>query len=150
MSTALSRQPLLVLITLHLLLGNRSCSAAAQVPQQILPTGSHCQQATSVFCSAAGQGCSRPHPLVTVSEGALRKWLSQGSVVRWSSGGSELRGRSRPSPGGPPAYPASGQWRAGGPREQTGHDSWQPSLRPSTSPGPGPEEWRPSPPSLSL
>lgn len=73
MSTALSRQPLLVLITLHLLLDNRSCSAATQVPQQTLPTSSHCQRATSVSCSATGQGCSGPRPLVTVIEGALRK-----------------------------------------------------------------------------
>ena len=93
---------------LHPLLGNRSCSVAAQVPQQTLPTGNHCQRATSVSRSAPGQGRNGPHPLVTVSEGALGKWPSQGSVVRWSSDGSEVRGRPRPpSPRGPPAYPAS-------------------------------------------
>ena len=85
MSTALSRQPLLGLITLHLLLGNRSCSAAAQVPQQTLPLSTSNVPFLLSYC----QGRSGPRPLVTVSEGALGKWLSQGSEVWWSSGGSE-------------------------------------------------------------
>ena len=52
-------------------------------------------------------------------EGPLRKWLRQGWVLWWLSG-SEVRGRFRPSPRGPPAYPALSQqvsWKA---QEQAG------------------------------
>ena len=84
-------------------------------------------------CSAIGQHCSGPCPLVTVSEEPLGSDSVKG---RWCGGHqveSEVRDRFRPS-GASPAYPALGQWmswKALGNRLGTlSYKASEPSLRP--------------------
>ena len=132
-----------------LLLGNRSCSAVGWYLSRPCPQASINER----LLVALRSYWSAPQwalPTRNCQWGTLGKWFSQGQWCGGHKVESEVRGRFRPSPGGPPVYPALGQWVrwwAQGPGWTLCPAGPEPSLSPSM---PRPRPWGSSKPVCDL